>query len=114
MQSRRPLVLILLGGMLAACTASQAYPSLALRDVEALSGLRHARSVTISGNPRLENLRGLGSIRKVDRLLITKNGIFCTTGLEGLAEAREVVISQNPRLLSLRGLESLASAEGDE
>lgn len=38
MQSRRPLVLILLGGMLAACTASQAYPSLALRDVERATG----------------------------------------------------------------------------
>jgi hypothetical protein len=44
-------------------------------------------------------------------LIVSNNGIFCTTGLGGLTEAREVVISSNPRLISLHGLENLTSAE---
>jgi hypothetical protein len=41
---------------------------------------------------------------------VTKNGIFCTSGLNGLERAGQVIVSENPRLLSLRGLENLRTA----
>lgn len=84
--------------------------NLALANIEGLSGLRHARNVTIGDNPRLENLHGLESLRSVDRLIVSKNGIFCSAGLSGLTAAGEIVIDSNPRLLSLQGLENLESA----
>jgi hypothetical protein len=84
--------------------------NLALTSIDALSGLRHARSVTIEGNPRLENLHGLASLKKLHRLVVTDNGIFCTSGVSGLTEVGELVVSRNPRLLSLRGFSHLESA----
>ena len=85
--------------------------NLALTSIDGLSGLRHAKSVTIARNPRLESLRGLEALQKLDRLVVTENGIFCTTGIGGLAEVGELVVAKNPRLLSLRGLSRLESAE---
>jgi len=85
--------------------------NLSLTTLEGLSGLRHARSVTLEGNPRLENLNGLEGLEKLDRLVVTKNGIYCTRGLSGLTEAGEVTIASNPRLLGLHGLKNLVSAD---
>ena len=84
--------------------------NLALRNIEALSGLRNARSVTVTGNPRLENLRGLESLSKLDRLVVTENGIFLTAGIDGLVVVGDLIVSRNPRLLSLRGFSHLESA----
>ena len=85
--------------------------NLSLTNLEGLSGLRHARSVTLEGNPRLENLNGLEGLEKVNRIVVSRNGIYCTRGLSGLTEAGDVVISSNPRLLGLQGLKNLVSAD---
>jgi hypothetical protein len=85
--------------------------NLSLTNVEGLSGLRHARSMTLEANPRLENLNGLEGLEKLDRLVVSKNGIYCTRGLSGLTEAGDVVIASNPRLLGLQGLRNLLSAD---
>ena len=82
-----------------------------LTNIEGLSSLRHARSVIISKNPRLENLHGLGSLRKLDKLEVTENGIFCTSGISALSEVGELVVARNRRLLSLRGFSRLESAK---
>jgi hypothetical protein len=84
--------------------------NVALSNIEGLFGLRHARSVTISKNPRLEQLHGLDMVKKLDRLIVTENGIFSTSGIGGLTEVGELVISKNRRLISLRGFTRLESA----
>jgi hypothetical protein len=49
-------------------------------------------------------------VKKLDRLIVTENGIFSTSGIGGLTEVGELVISKNRRLLSLRGFTRLESA----
>lgn len=80
-------------------------------DLQALSCLTEAWSVTLEGNDELTSLRGLEGLEALHELRLVDNGLVDLSGLSGLREvSTSLVVASNPQLVDLGGLEQLHTA----
>jgi len=100
----------------AGCEAVSGDLSVTGGELSDLTGLQRIRSVSgtlsIAGNPHLDDLTGLGQLQSVGRLVIAGNpDLDDLAGLSSLSRAGSIVIRDNPELGTLRGLEGIERAE---
>jgi hypothetical protein len=81
-----------------------------LSSLAGLESLEVSRRVSIVENPSLRHLNGLTRLTRLSSLVLSKNGLYRTSGLEGLREVGDLVIAQNRYLISLAGLKNLTRA----
>jgi len=82
----------------------------ALESLAKLGRLRSAANVVIEQNPLLVDAHGLEGLVSVERLELTDNGFYRTTGLEQLKSVGALVVTHNENLVSLAGLNGLEHA----
>ncbi|HWA72190.1 MAG TPA: hypothetical protein VG937_07650 [Polyangiaceae bacterium] len=82
----------------------------ALGNIAGLESLQASRRVSIVENPNLRRLTGLEGLEFLNSLVLSKNGLYSTSGLDGLREVGDLVITQNRTLISLGGLGNLTRA----
>ena len=81
-----------------------------LDDLGGLENLRRVGMLEVSHNPELKTLSGLDALTEADSVVIRANGIYTARGLGELRQVGDLIIEGNHKLNSLSGVRSLKRA----